>query len=166
MCHHHHLRSKSLLQQVSFLFPGTLMAHISCVSEQAVSAFFTPASKKAPEKLSWRIVDSSLLVGRYIASGDGQAGDTPLQTKPAKCRVAAFDFDSTIIKTISKAKFARDANDWQWWHGTIPSKLKELHSEGFVLVIMHLSATSSQCAKDPQSRSAHSIQAENRCGLQ
>jgi bifunctional polynucleotide phosphatase/kinase len=97
-------------------------------------------SKKAPEKLSWRTVDSTLIVGRYVSS-DKDTAESKRQEKlddPSgnRVKVAVFDFDSTLIKTISKLKFAKDANDWCWWHGTVPGKLKDLHSKGFILVIM------------------------------
>jgi bifunctional polynucleotide phosphatase/kinase len=75
------------------------------------------------------------VAGRYVAS-DKSEEEKPASNGPGKTRVAAFDFDSTIIKTISKAKFSRDANDWCWWHGSVPGKLKELHSNGYRLVIM------------------------------
>jgi bifunctional polynucleotide phosphatase/kinase len=61
--------------------------------------------------------------------------DKPAGGKKSK-KVAAFDFDSTIISTVSKAKFAKDANDWCWWHGSVPGKLKVLHDEGYTLVIL------------------------------
>ena len=103
--------------------------------------FFTPASQKAPEKLSWRVVDSSLIVGAYVSSEQTSQKeisqkDASNQKLPSKARVAAFDFDSTLIKTASGVKFARDANDWTWWHGSVPGKLKELHASGYRLVIM------------------------------
>lgn len=56
-------------------------------SETAVASFFTPVSKKKPEKISWRIVNKSLLAGKYT-SGPIVNG----QTQTAKRRkVAAFD---------------------------------------------------------------------------
>jgi bifunctional polynucleotide phosphatase/kinase len=54
----------------------------------------------------------------------------------SKTKIAAFDFDSTLIKTVSKLKFAKDATDWCWWQGAVPGKLKDLHSEGYVIVIV------------------------------
>jgi bifunctional polynucleotide phosphatase/kinase len=98
-----------------------------------VSNFFTPLSKKAPEKLSWRVVESSLIVGKYNASDSNN--DSIIENSKQK-RIAAFDFDSTLIKTVSKLKFAKDATDWCWWHGAVPGKLKELHSEGYIIVIV------------------------------
>jgi bifunctional polynucleotide phosphatase/kinase len=111
------------------------------IVESAVTNFFTPASQKAPEKLSWRVVEGTLLIGRYISS-DKTAKIGPQKRRnssevtPAKKCIAAFDFDSTLIKTISKTQHARDANDWQWWHGSVPGRLKELHESGYILVIL------------------------------
>ncbi|KAF2673861.1 polynucleotide kinase 3 phosphatase [Microthyrium microscopicum] len=108
---------------------------ISTTTKQAVSNFFQPASQKVAkaEKLSWRTVDSSLIIGKYIASeaGTGETSETPTKRK-----IAIFDFDSTLISTASKLKFAKDANDWCWWHGTVPSKLKTLHDDGYTIVII------------------------------
>jgi bifunctional polynucleotide phosphatase/kinase len=58
------------------------------VSGKAVANFFTPASKKEPEKMSWRIVNNSLLIGRYIASTAAQSA-TCIKGKQ---EIAAFDF--------------------------------------------------------------------------
>jgi bifunctional polynucleotide phosphatase/kinase len=77
-----------------------------------------------------------LIAGRYVASDKTESEKRPTNNEGSKFLVAAFDFDSTIIKTISKARFSRDANDWCWWHGSVPGKLKELHAKGYSLVIM------------------------------
>lgn len=84
-----------------------------------------------PEKISWQIIESTLIVGKYNAASDM---DTPLQS--GKRKVAAFDFDSTLISTISKSQFARNAEDWCWWHGSVPAKLKQLQLEGFTIIIV------------------------------
>lgn len=52
---------------------------------KAVANFFTPISKKEPEKMTWRIVNNSLLVGRYAASAARSAAS-------GKTRIAVFDF--------------------------------------------------------------------------
>lgn len=52
-------------------------------TDKAVASFFTPASKKEPDRLSWRVVDESLLIGTY----------SPHIEKPRSKRkkIAAFD---------------------------------------------------------------------------
>ena len=79
----------------------------------------------------WRIVKDSLLVGRF--------GAATAATQPAtasKRRIAAFDFDSTLITSASGKTFSRDAYDWKWWDSSVPSRLKELHAEGFLIAII------------------------------
>ena len=51
-------------------------------------------------------------------------------------KIAAFDFDDTLIATKSGLKFARGEDDWRWWHHSVPARLKQLHAEGFALVII------------------------------
>ncbi|KAF1810281.1 putative DNA 3'-phosphatase Tpp1 [Eremomyces bilateralis CBS 781.70] len=105
---------------------------ISTTTQKTVANFFTPSSQKLPDPIKWREVNGSLLVGRFsdfspkqIHSADG-----------AKIKVAAFDFDSTIIAPLSGNKFARDANDWKWWHPSVPGILRSLRDKGYVLAIV------------------------------
>ncbi|OSS52154.1 hypothetical protein B5807_03827 [Epicoccum nigrum] len=102
----------------------------SHTTNKAVASFFTPASKKEPEKMIWRTIKDSLLVGRYSNQAAAQA------TSMVRRRIAAFDFDSTLITPSSGKKFSRDASDWKWWHSSVPGKLKKLHEEGYLLAIV------------------------------
>ncbi|CAF1018770.1 unnamed protein product [Adineta ricciae] len=56
-------------------------------------------------------------------------------TLAGSSKIAAFDMDSTLINVKSGAKFARNHEDWVWWHETVPKKLAELHSNGYRLII-------------------------------
>ncbi|KAJ8109817.1 hypothetical protein OPT61_g7175 [Boeremia exigua] len=98
--------------------------------DKAVANFFTPASKKEPEKMIWRTVKDSLLVGRHGTSAIAQAASK------TRRRIAAFDFDSTLVTPASGKKFGRDASDWKWWHSSVPNKLTQLHKEGYLLAII------------------------------
>jgi bifunctional polynucleotide phosphatase/kinase len=60
----------------------TVLSH---ATGKAVANFFTPLSKKEPEKMSWRIVKDSLLIGRYTASAVRSAAT-------GRTKIAAFDF--------------------------------------------------------------------------
>jgi len=54
-------------------------------------------------------------------------------------KIAAFDMDWTLIFPKSGKKFPTGRNDWKWWpDGTnvVEKKLKELHSEGYRIVIL------------------------------
>ena len=65
--------------------------------------FFTPASQKEKtvEKLAWRIVELSLVAGKYTASGDGL--EHPSGKSALKRKVAAFDFVSPCGPQVSIA---------------------------------------------------------------
>ncbi|KAF1928602.1 DNA kinase/phosphatase Pnk1 [Didymella exigua CBS 183.55] len=102
----------------------------SHTTNKAVASFFTPISKKEPEKMAWRIVKDSLLVGRYNTSAIFQSASQ------ARRRIAAFDFDSTLVTPASGKKFGRDASDWKWWHSSVPGKLNQLYEEGYLLAVV------------------------------
>ncbi|KAE9979636.1 hypothetical protein EG327_006934 [Venturia inaequalis] len=103
----------------------------STTTQKAVSNFFKPASQREPDKITWRVVNDSLLVGKYNASSL-DSKDTSVE----KRKIAAFDFDSTLITTQSGNTFARNGSDWKWWHTSVPSTLKRLHSEGYMVAIV------------------------------
>lgn len=50
-------------------------------------------------------------------------------------KVAAFDLDSTLITTRSRAKFPKSANDWRLINSRVAPNLAELNSQAFVFVI-------------------------------
>ncbi|KAF2840849.1 putative DNA 3'-phosphatase Tpp1 [Patellaria atrata CBS 101060] len=104
----------------------------STTTSKAVANFFKPVSQKEPEDITWRIVHESLLIGRY------QPNENSSSTEPAPKRrkIAVFDFDSTLVTPASGNVFSRDANDWKWWHGTVPTTLKRLHEDGYLVAVM------------------------------
>ncbi|KAH6639531.1 polynucleotide kinase 3 phosphatase-domain-containing protein [Boeremia exigua] len=120
-------RSKANDKDVS---PPAKRRQQSHTTNKAVASFFTPASKKEPEKMTWRIVKNSLLIGRQNTVTAVQASRSPRR------RIAAFDFDSTLVTTASGKRFGRDASDWKWWHSSVPGKLRQLHEEGYLLAII------------------------------
>lgn len=50
-------------------------------------------------------------------------------------QVAAFDLDSTIITTFSGNVYAKDFRDWKLAFNNVTVKLKELHEDGYKIVI-------------------------------
>ncbi|KAH8596458.1 polynucleotide kinase 3 phosphatase-domain-containing protein [Bisporella sp. PMI_857] len=110
----------------------------STTTQHAVASFFTKTSQKPPEKITWqeRGPDEesprTLLVGKYVPT------DRPADDKEEKRRkIAAFDFDSTLVETASGKKFASDAQDWKWWHTSVPGVLRKLYYEdGFRVVVI------------------------------
>jgi hypothetical protein len=85
------LRNRCLpprVRKVQFLSASRQLIKV----EQAVRNFFTPASQKPKdEKLAWRTVNSSLIVGRYNPTLPEAAVSTG-NSEPIK--IAAFDFVS------------------------------------------------------------------------
>lgn len=69
------------------------MSTADCMAGKAVQSFFTPASKKSADMLTWRIHEESLIIGRY--------GSLPLDANPETRRrkVAAFDLVSLFDRT-------------------------------------------------------------------
>ncbi|KAI4747186.1 PNK3P-domain-containing protein [Aureobasidium sp. EXF-12298] len=100
----------------------------SATTSSAVANFFKPASQKDPEKVAWKVIDNTLLYCKYDKT-DSFAADRPR-------KIAAFDFDSTLVDAKSGNRFARDGDDWKWWHSKVPSKLKQLAEDGFLLAIL------------------------------
>ncbi|RMD39303.1 hypothetical protein DV735_g5822, partial [Chaetothyriales sp. CBS 134920] len=114
--------------------PPTRRKIQSTTSSKAVANFFKPASQKEPEKLSWRVVGDSLIIGRYgplgpPAQGPGGGG----ATRPVK--IAAFDLDDTIVSPAGGSKWARGAESWKWWHPSVPARLRSLHDQGYLVTI-------------------------------
>lgn len=130
--------------------------------EAAVASFFTPVSQKKPEKITWRIVNKSLVVGKYDNKSTATSEQTTTRREEVtgkKRKIAAFDLvregrmvtsnffvsrrlicksrwegqDSTLITTASGNRFARNARDWKWWHGSVPDRLRELTDKGYII---------------------------------
>lgn len=53
----------------------------------------------------------------------------------SRSKIAAYDMDNTLIKTQSGYAFPKDHNDWQILCPEVPGKLKQLHAEGYKIVI-------------------------------
>lgn len=55
---------------------------------------------------------------------------------PSRPKVAAFDLDSTVIRTKSRSKWAESHEDWTWWKPIdVPAALVRLHDDGYVTLL-------------------------------
>ena len=79
-------------------------------------------SKKTTED-SWEIFENGDL---YVYNSKNLSSST---------RIAAYDMDGTLIKTVSGNVFPKNIDDWQLNYGSITTKLKHLHENGFKVVI-------------------------------
>ncbi|KAI4187718.1 MAG: hypothetical protein L6R41_002620 [Letrouitia leprolyta] len=105
----------------------------STTTKKAVAGFFTPASKKEPDRTTWRVINKTLLSGRYRLHPDDESSQGQ---GPKRRKVAAFDFDSTLISTSSGNIFAKDATDWRWWYISVPTTLRQLYADGYLIAIL------------------------------
>ncbi|KAJ5367368.1 Polynucleotide kinase 3 phosphatase [Penicillium brevicompactum] len=107
--------------------PPPLRRKVDTATKKSASNFFTPASQKKPAPITWRVIGTSVVIGKQ-----NTGNDVPAETRR---RIAGFDLDSTLIKTKSGNVFPKSATDWQWWNAKVPGRLRELNSEGYQVVI-------------------------------
>uniref|UniRef100_A0A6C0DQF6 Uncharacterized protein n=1 Tax=viral metagenome TaxID=1070528 RepID=A0A6C0DQF6_9ZZZZ len=50
-------------------------------------------------------------------------------------KMAAFDYDWTLVCPKGGKKFPSNVNDWQWLYPSIPEKIKNYYEDGFMVVI-------------------------------
>ncbi|KAI5462046.1 DNA kinase/phosphatase Pnk1 [Mariannaea sp. PMI_226] len=108
----------------------------SGTTKNAVANFFTPASQKPKDRTTWSErspndeTPATLLVGRFEP-------ETPEVKTVKRTKIAAFDFDSTLIATASGKKHSSGPTDWKWWNSCVPQRLRELYDkEGYRVVII------------------------------
>lgn len=61
--------------------------------------------------------------------------DYALFRQQTSIKVAAFDLDSTLITTRSRAKFPKSPTDWRLLNSRVAPNLAELNSQGYTFVI-------------------------------
>lgn len=61
--------------------------------------------------------------------------NTILGKQTTLIRIAAFDLDTTLITTKTRAKFPKSANDWRLLNNQVTRSFSELSAQGYVLVI-------------------------------
>ncbi|KAF2356691.1 Polynucleotide 3'-phosphatase [Trinorchestia longiramus] len=82
-----------------------------------------PGAKKAKSSGSWKSVEGGDLL---VFNGDLPSGSE---------KVAAYDIDGTLITTQSGRVFATDYHDWKIIYSEVPGKLKEMHQQGYKIVL-------------------------------
>ncbi|KAI9888560.1 MAG: hypothetical protein M1814_006801 [Vezdaea aestivalis] len=102
----------------------------STTTSSALASFFKPVSQKGPGKTQWATISQSLLIVRH----DGQARH-PFPSRLSKAKIAAFDFDGTLVSTKSGKTHSSQSDDWAWWRPEVPAVLEQLHEDGFHVIV-------------------------------
>lgn len=50
-------------------------------------------------------------------------------------KLASFDYDWTIVNPKEGKTFPVNVNDWEWYHPSVPDKIKEYYDNGHMIVI-------------------------------
>lgn len=50
-------------------------------------------------------------------------------------KMASFDYDWTMVKPKGKRKFPKDKGDWEFLFKSVPTKLKEYYTKGYMIVL-------------------------------
>lgn len=104
-----------------------------------------PKAKRVPSKRPsltqngfpafWKVTGSHLVTNLPPRDDFKNFYDKNLFEGTKKVKVAAFDMDSTLIKSISGLKFGRGPNDWQWWNKHVVPTLKQKVEQKYVIAI-------------------------------
>lgn len=62
-----------------------------------------------------------------------------------KNKMAAFDYDWTLVNPKNAATFPKNIDDWEWIYPTVPDKLKKYHEDGYMIVIFTNQTKSWKC---------------------
>ncbi|XP_024082479.1 bifunctional polynucleotide phosphatase/kinase isoform X2 [Cimex lectularius] len=81
------------------------------------------------DKLGHRSTASQKTLLRCLYHADDSSNEL------APVKIAAFDLDGTIIKTKSGYVFPKGCDDWMLWDIKIKPTLKQLHKDGYKIVI-------------------------------
>ncbi|KAI3543823.1 polynucleotide kinase 3 phosphatase [Colletotrichum abscissum] len=127
----------------------------SGTTKNAVANFFKPTSQKPKDRTIWTErapnddTPATLLVGRYEP-------DEPSTESEKRRKVAAFDLDSTLITTASGKKHADAAEDWKWWHASVPSKLRDMYNNEEYRIVVLSNQAGIVLHADPKARTPKS----------
>ncbi|KAF9052748.1 polynucleotide kinase 3 phosphatase-domain-containing protein [Panaeolus papilionaceus] len=104
---------------------------------QKIHPFFTQASAKAKAAAELEAAaDSSFTWLPPLGSNRSCLHGVHLTPK-ASTRVAAFDLDGTLIKSELRNSKGSDGKPvWEWWHSCVLNKLKEVHADGYAIVLI------------------------------
>jgi bifunctional polynucleotide phosphatase/kinase len=83
------------------------------------------------------ILEQVQSLGKFEVLGDGGLLQATFGewVRQDQFRLAGFDMDYTLIKTLSGKRFAIDSRDWTFLFDEVPHKLQELNKQNFRVVV-------------------------------
>lgn len=66
----------------------------STTTKAGVADFFKPVSEKEPEKITWKLVANTLVVGKYLNTTVADEGSSSTPAQLNRKRIAGFDLVS------------------------------------------------------------------------
>lgn len=113
---------------------GLLSSSISKPKPKKMSSQ-SPSLADSEFSAHWKVSGSHLVTNLPTPHAFEEFYNLKLSDGNKKVKVAAFDMDSTLIKSISGLKFGRGADDWQWWNNRVVSAIKQKVEEKYVIAI-------------------------------
>lgn len=72
-------------------------------------------------RFTWKVMNKTLIKARYTPKEEIS------EPEPAKgMKIAAFDLDSTLVKTKTRSPFPRNGDDWRWAFPSVIPVLRKL----------------------------------------
>lgn len=88
--------------------------------------------KSANPRYSWNTEAKGLMFLEPIA---WKADTYAALRKPQSLKIAAFDLDSTLITTRSRAKFPKSPTDWRLLNSRVAPNIASLAEQGYIFVV-------------------------------
>jgi bifunctional polynucleotide phosphatase/kinase len=71
----------------------------------------------------------------YINGQEMKANDAEFNSTQMKAKIAAFDYDWTLVSPKDGKTFPSNVEDWIWLYPNVPNELKRYNEQGFSVVI-------------------------------
>lgn len=117
----------------------------------------SPSLNKNEFAAYWRVHGSHLVTNLPPPPVFKEFYEKELSDGTKKIKIAAFDMDSTLIKSRSGLKFGKGANDWQWWSDRVVPTLKAKAEEKYIIAIFTNQGSTVVLQKDPNASKSYLI---------
>ncbi|GAA96141.1 hypothetical protein E5Q_02802 [Mixia osmundae IAM 14324] len=101
------------------------------VAKKAFS-IFTPVKDRKP---CFKWLEATHTGSESCLQGAAHDAKLPKADSKHNIKLAMFDLDGTLIRPRGRSQFSGDETNWQWWHAAVPKKLKQVHAQGYTIII-------------------------------